>query len=97
MAPHLLPLGTTLEGLEKKGDNSGLLPSGFWTSCGRLREGYGGELQKVEVGKWPEVAIIQVTGERMSAQYSRIRAIGILQTQGAGAARGALPRRFLPG
>lgn len=48
----------------------------------------GGEPQNVEAGKWPEVAIVQVTGEKMNAQHSRIRAIGILDSRSWGCKEG---------
>lgn len=53
----------------------------------------GEEPQNAEAGKWPEVVRVQVAREKMNVRYIRIKAIEILQTQGARIARRVLPRK----
>lgn len=48
-----------------------------------------------EQGKWPEGAVVQVTGEKMNVEYNRIKAIRIPQTQGARVGGGSPPECLL--
>lgn len=58
MAPHLLPLGTTLEGLERWGATQDCSQVGFGLPASGSRKAMEEEPQNVEAGKWLEVAIV---------------------------------------
>lgn len=59
MAPHLLPLGTTLEGLEKGGGaTQDCSQVGFGLPASGSGKAMEEEPQNVEAGKWLEVAIV---------------------------------------
>lgn len=90
-------LATTPEGLETRGTTQDCSRVGFGLPVADSGKATGEEPLNVEAGKWPEAAIVQVTGEKMDVQSSRIGAIGIRQAQGAGVQGGLGPGRLLPG
>lgn len=101
--PHLLPLGTTLEGLEKKWGWGGggrennswdCSPVSFRLPATDSMKTMGEEPQNVGAVKMAGGGCRQVTGEKMNVKYSRFKAIRILQSQGARVTRRVLSRKL---